>query len=164
VLTGLQLAIRAALASALCLWFALRFELEQPVLAMISAVLVTDLSPAQTRKLSLQRIAGTILGAGLGGLLSQVLGPGPVSVGLGVATAMFLAHVFRVPETAKVAGFVCGVVVLSYGEDPWGYAYYRLLETLLGIALAVLVSLVPKLIGVEPAEDTAASGSANGDA
>jgi len=38
---------------------------------------------------------------------------------------------------------------MSYGASPWSYAVYRAVETFLGIAMAVLVSLVPKLLRVE---------------
>ena len=37
-------------------------------------------------------------------------------------------------------------VLLDFGEDPWFYALHRTIETVLGIGIAMLVSLVPKLI------------------
>jgi uncharacterized membrane protein YgaE (UPF0421/DUF939 family) len=37
-------------------------------------------------------------------------------------------------------------VLLDHGEHPWIYAVYRLAKTVLGIGIAVLVSLVPKPI------------------
>jgi hypothetical protein len=38
---------------------------------------------------------------------------------------------------------------LSTGTHPWSYALYRLVETALGIGLAVLVSLVPFLVTID---------------
>ena len=38
------------------------------------------------------------------------------------------------------------LLLLAFGELPWEYAYHRTIETGLGIAMAMLVSLVPKLL------------------
>ncbi len=62
---------------------------------------------------------------------------------------MLLSHLVLAREAAKLAGYVSGIVVLGHGDQPWSYALYRSIETLLGVAMAVLVSMVPKLLGVE---------------
>jgi len=38
--------------------------------------------------------------------------------------------------------------------NPWSYAVYRAIETFLGIAMAVLVSVIPKLLRVEAEDET----------
>ena len=54
-------------------------------------------------------------------------------------------------ESAKVAGCVCGIGMLMHGGEPGWFAYHRVLETGLGVAIAVLVSHVPKLMKAEAA-------------
>lgn len=143
---ALQLSLRAALAAGLALAIAQVLRLQFPLYAMISAVVVTDLDPAQTRKLGLPRLAGTVLGAVLGAVICVLLRPGAWEVGLGVLLAMFLSHLLGLREAARVAGYVCGIIIFDYGDAPWSYALYRTIETMIGIALAVLISLVPKLL------------------
>jgi uncharacterized membrane protein YgaE (UPF0421/DUF939 family) len=146
---ALQSSLRAALPAGLAVAIAQFLELQYPLYALIAAVIVMDLSPSKTRQLALQRLAGTLLGATVGAALSYFLPPGPLAIVVSILAAMLLSHVLRLQAAAKLAGYVCGIVVLAHGAHPWSYALYRVIETLLGIAMAVLVSLVPKLMRVE---------------
>ena len=139
------MSLRAALAAALSLAIARLLQLEFPIYAMIAAVIVIDLSPPETRKLGLRRLAGTIIGSVLGALLAAALPPGALTIGLGIFLAMFLSHLLRLPEAAKIAGYLCAIVLLHYSADPWSYAFWRFVETVLGVCVAALVSLLPKL-------------------
>jgi len=151
---NVQLIVRAALAATLSLVCARLWKLEYPVYAMLAAVIVTDLVPSRSRKMGVRRLAATVVGAGCGGLLSLVFPSAPWAVGLAIAAAMLICVVVRVPEAAKVAGYTCGIVVLSHGAEPWRYAYFRLIETGLGILMAWLISLLPKLIRINDSEGT----------
>jgi uncharacterized membrane protein YgaE (UPF0421/DUF939 family) len=149
---ALRLSIRASLAAGLAVAIAQFVGLKFPLYALIAAVIVTDVSAGQTRQHALPRLAGTVVGATLGATINTLLQPGPWVVGLGILAAMFISHLLGLPAAAKLAGYVCGIVVLSHGDHPWSYALYRVMETVLGIGLAVIVSLVPKLIPIEEAE------------
>ena len=90
-----------------------------------------------------------MLGSALGATIHPWLPPAAWSIGLGVLVAMFLSYLLHLDEAAKVAGYVCGIVMLEHGDHPWSHAFYRLTETVLGIVLAVLVSLVPLLVPID---------------
>jgi uncharacterized membrane protein YgaE (UPF0421/DUF939 family) len=60
-----------------------------------------------------------------------------------------LCHTARMYEGAKVSGYICGTVMIAHGTHPWFYAFFRLLETVLGIAVAWLLSFVSKLVQID---------------
>jgi uncharacterized membrane protein YgaE (UPF0421/DUF939 family) len=141
-----QMSLRAAVAAALSVAIAQWLQLQFPIYAMISAVVVTDLKASETWKLGLPRLVGSIVGGILGALTCAYLRPNAWEAGVAIFAAMFLSHLLHLRNSARVAGFVCGIVVLAYGDHPWEYAFHRTIETALGIAMAMLVSLVPKLL------------------
>ena len=102
---------------------------------------------------------GTVLGATLAALIAPLVRPGAWwGIGAGVMTAMFLSHLLRLDDADKVTGYVAGIVLLSHNDEPWTYAFHRTMETALGIGLAMLVSLVPRLISIgEPQPPDAGS-------
>jgi len=143
--TSLQLSLRAAMAGSLAIVLAERLQLQFPVYALISAVLVTDLVPANSGRLALPRLVGTAVGTVLGALIASSLPAGIWTVMLGVFLGIFLSHLLGLRDAVKLAGYVCGIVLLDYDDQPWHYALYRMTETVLGIVAALLVSVVPRL-------------------
>jgi uncharacterized membrane protein YgaE (UPF0421/DUF939 family) len=154
-LPDFQLSIRAATAAGIAIAAARWFNLPFPIYAMISAVVVTDLSSTETRKLGPARMAGTILGAVIGAVINILLPSGAWTITLGILIAMFVSRLLNLRD-AKLAGYVSGIVLLDHGQQPWTYALLRVIETGLGIIAAILVSFIPKLIKAPP-EDSAQS-------
>ena len=148
-ITALQLSLRAAVAAGLSVAIARWLELPYPVYAVLASVIVLDLSPAKTREFAVQRLVGTVLGAVVGVTFSYAQYDGPIAITISILAAMMLSYAVGLYPAAKLAGYVCGIVVLAHADHAWWYAMYRVIETFLGIAMAVLVSLVPKLLRVE---------------
>jgi uncharacterized membrane protein YgaE (UPF0421/DUF939 family) len=146
---GLQLALRASVGGGTAIALAQALELEYPVYSFVAAVIVTDLSPSETRNLGLRRVGATLLGAALGATLSPHMPPAAWSIAVGVGSAIFLSHLARAQDGAKVAGYICGLVMLYEGRDPWEYALHRTIETMLGVGVAWVISLIPKLLRVK---------------
>jgi uncharacterized membrane protein YgaE (UPF0421/DUF939 family) len=135
-----------------------RLRLPFPIYSMIAAVIDTDLSAAQTRRLGAPRVAGTLIGGAVGAALISMLQPGPVAAMVGIMSAMLISHLLRLSDAAaKVAGYVSGVVLLEHGSQPWLYAWLRLIEMLLGIVAAILVAFLPRLLRTEPHDSKAAN-------
>jgi uncharacterized membrane protein YgaE (UPF0421/DUF939 family) len=146
VVPALQLSFRAAVAAGLAFGLAQLLELKFPLYAMIAAVIVTDLEPSESRKLGWRRLAGTVIGTVLGAVLSIALPPGAFTIGLGIFLTMALSHLLRLPEAARIAGYLSAIVLLEHTAEPWVYAFWRFAETVLGIVIALIVSLTPKLL------------------
>lgn len=143
---ALQLSLRAAVAATLALALARLLKLQHPPFAMISAVIVTDLQPAETRRLALPRLIGTLLGGVFGAAINSMVTSSLWTIGPSIMIAMFVSHLISLPATAKIAGYVCAITLLDHGDAPWSYAFFRMIETALGIGTAICVSIVPKLI------------------
>lgn len=143
--SSVQLTLRASVAAVAALVLARWFELAYPIYAFIAAVIVTDLEPSTSRKLGLRRMLATVIGALCGALLSFLLPSGPVGVGFGFFVAMLLAQSLGAGEGSRVAGYICGIVLLDHSTEPWHYAFHQFIETLLGVAAAWAISYVPKL-------------------
>jgi uncharacterized membrane protein YgaE (UPF0421/DUF939 family) len=150
----MQLGLRVGVAAGSSIALANALQLEFPIYAMIAAVIVTDLSPRQTRALGLQRLVGTVLGAGLGALVCTLGFSGAAAIGACICITLFLCHLLRLQGTARLAAYVCGIVMLEFSAQPWEYAAFRLVETVLGVVTAVAVSAVPLLIRVKDKGDS----------
>jgi uncharacterized membrane protein YgaE (UPF0421/DUF939 family) len=150
---GLQLALRTSLAAGVAMAIAALLALPHPIFAFISAVIVTDLAPARSRKLGMQRLAATLVGAVCGAALTQLLAPGASAIVLAILIAMLVCQLLGSFEGAKVAGFIAGIVVFEHSAQPWISAAFYFIESVLGIVCAMLISYVPKLIRLkEPSE------------
>jgi uncharacterized membrane protein YgaE (UPF0421/DUF939 family) len=153
---GMQLALRASLAAGVAIGLAQLFGLQHPLYAFLAAVIVTDLVPSQSKALAIHRLIATAVGAVCGAALTLVLPAGPIAIGLSILVAMLACQVLQVPDAARVAGFICGIVVFEHSAEPWLNAFLRFLETALGVIVALAVSYVPKLIKTEELSEKAA--------
>ena len=154
---AVQISARCAVAAAVALGIAGLFRMPFPLYAVIAAVIVTDPSPKETRKLAIPRIAGTIVGASLGATLSPWLAAGPAAIATGIFLAMALSYALGMPGAAKLAGYVCAICLLQEASAPWTYSWWRFVETMLGIIVAVLASLIPPLIAPPAAVSASAA-------
>lgn len=150
---AIQISVRAATAAALAFWVATLLGAHYAIYALVSAVIVTDLSPATTRRLATQRMAGTVIGAVAGAGFTHVLSSGPIALGFAILASMLCAYACRFePPAARVAGYVAAIAMFAHSDDIWMYAFNRAWETIVGIGAALLVGLVPLWLGADEAQ------------
>ena len=144
---GLQLATRSAVSATLAFAVAQALGLDYPIFALGAAVIATDLAPARSRELGFRRLVATAIGGLFGALTASFSFVGIVAVGPSIIIAMLLCQGAGAFEGARVAGYICAIIVLlDNGASPWHYAFYRTIETALGVLLAWGISYVPKLL------------------
>ena len=152
LIPSLQLSSRAAAAAGITVAIAHAAGLQFPVFAMIAAVIVTDIESSKTREQAIPRVIGTLAGGATGALACYWMPPSAWAVAIAIFVPMFAFRALGMPDAAKLAGYVTALVVLQHSgdtRDAWLYAVDRVIETLLGVCVAVLVSFAPKVLSAE---------------
>jgi uncharacterized membrane protein YgaE (UPF0421/DUF939 family) len=143
---GLQIGLRASLASLLAAWAALRLGMDYPIYAVIAAIVVTDSNPDVTRKMGFARLVGNLIGACLGALFGTFLGHGALAMAGGVLFSILFTDLIGLRDTQRITAYITGIVILFHGDSPWLYAKDRFIETSIGLFFAVLVSMAMEVV------------------
>jgi uncharacterized membrane protein YccC len=111
-----------------------------PVLAPLTALLVTQLTVVETVTGSLQRVGSVVVGVLLAVLLADLLGLQWWSVGLVIFASLAVGQILRL-GMHRIEVPISALLVLAVGGQP-GAARTRVLETLIGAAVGVVVNVV----------------------
>ncbi len=110
--------------------------------APISTIVIIQ-STIHPLTLGWQRFVGTALGAVLGAALATYFHPTAVVYGVGIVLCGVLAFLLRVGGAYRFAGITLSIILLiPRGRDPWIVGWHRFLEVSLGIAVALVVTMV----------------------
>lgn len=135
-----KMAFKMSIAATVSCLIAQGLNWQYPFYAVIAAILVMGTTSGNTWNQGVQRILGTAIGVVAGILFSVLLGNTPWAIAITAFLSIFLAYVLRLPEAAKLSGFLSVTIVLNQQGTPWDYAWGRFLESGLGIMVAVFVS------------------------
>lgn len=120
-----------------------------PIFAAIAALLVVQPSVNQSFGRGLERSAGVVLGVALAYAVGAVLGHGQTVVVLvAVILALVVAWAIRLTPTSTTQVPISAMLVLSVGVVTPNYAFDRIIETVIGaaVALAVNALIVPPVL------------------
>jgi uncharacterized membrane protein YccC len=147
-------AIAASLAWLACL---LVFPEQLPIFGTIAAILVVQPSINQSFSRALERTVGVVAGVVLAALVGAVLGVStPVILGT-VVVALLIGWAFRLSQSTTAQIPISALLVLALGAETPGYALERVIETVLGAAIAVIVNvIVVPPVRLQPAREAIA--------
>lgn len=145
---GLTLQIfKTALAAALS-WFVATNLLhgEYPYFAALAAILTVQVTVADSVDKATQRIIGIVGGVMLSMLMGHWFKIGAVSIFFVILLGMGIAKALRMNPQIISQVAISSFLVLAFGQNEEGYAFARIIETILGSAIAVLINalIVPQ--------------------
>jgi uncharacterized membrane protein YccC len=133
-------AAKTASAAALCWWLALHFGLQDGYWGAISAIIVLQSNFGATISASRDRILGTLIGAVFGFAFS-LFGVLPWNFILAVLAAVILCGLLGLRSSSRLAGVtICIIMLVHKSGTRWGLALERVIEVLLGIAVAIAIT------------------------
>jgi uncharacterized membrane protein YgaE (UPF0421/DUF939 family) len=134
--------VRTAFAAVAPLLLARLLKLPEYYWAPISTIVIVQ-STIPPRTIGWQRFVGTALGAVLGAALATFFRPSAVVYAVGILLCVVLAWLLRVGGAYRFAGITLSIILLiPRGRAPWITGWHRFLEVSLGIAVALVVTMV----------------------
>jgi uncharacterized membrane protein YccC len=133
-------AIKTAIAGVAATYVTGLFHLPQGYWAAISALIVMQSNVGATLSASRTRLAGTAVGAVVGGAFTALLGDNMLDFAL--AVAYFLCFILRLPDSQRLATVTVAIIMLiPQSASAWVVALHRFTEVSIGILIALVVSL-----------------------
>ena len=147
-LAGLNAAVledsaRTAIAAVASFLVARLLRMPEAYWATISTLIVMQSTLGAALTISWQRLAGTVLGAAAGAVLSRYFHANLVMFGLGVFALGLFCEAVGLKTSFRFAGVTLAIVMLIAREQPaWIVAEHRFIEVSVGIAVALALTAV----------------------
>lgn len=148
-----KIAIKTGVAAALSLLAALWFShiLERPdklvsgLWTVLSSIVVIQAYIEGTYKTAWTRFVGVLVGSVLGGMFVSVFGStSAFSLGVSLFCTIILCSILNLKESFRIACLSVAVVSVLWGLSPeispWTFAFFRFVDSCLGILIAIAVS------------------------
>jgi len=147
---ALVTAARTAVAAVASMLLARSLKLPEFYWAPISTIVIV-LSTINPMTLAWQRFAGTALGAALGALIATFFNSSWAAYGGGIFVCGILCSLLRVRSAYRFAAIALSIVLLvAHQRGAWIVATHRFVEVSLGIAVALVFTMVWRSPGVKP--------------
>lgn len=131
--------VKTALAATVSWELAIRLlDSPLPALAALGAILTVQVNIKQTISFGFQQVVGVTVGVGAAVAVVGVLGVHTWSVGLVILCALVVGHLLRLGKQVNQVA-ISALLVLALGT---GYGSVRIIDTLLGAAVGVLVNML----------------------
>lgn len=146
---SVRFALKTVLGAGLALWLAMRWELEQPTWALMTAIIVAQPQSGMAVQKGAARLLGTVVGSAMSVVLMSYASQAPwlfigsIAVWIGLCTAASASLRSAFSYGFVLAGYTVAVIALPALSQPlhiFDQAAARCTEISLGIVSATLIS------------------------
>jgi uncharacterized membrane protein YgaE (UPF0421/DUF939 family) len=140
---NIKQAIKTGIAGVASLYVSELLKLREGYWAAISAVIVMQSNVGAAVSASWMRLAGTAIGATVGGAFAAAWGANALAFGVAVTITVLICSFLGLSEGYRLACATVAIVMLIRSlSSPWLIAVHRFLSVAVGIVVAVLVIAV----------------------
>jgi uncharacterized membrane protein YgaE (UPF0421/DUF939 family) len=142
--SSLQHSARTAVAAVVSLLVARLFRLPEAYWAAITTLIVMQSTLGAALPISVQRFAGTAIGAAAGALAGTYFPGNALAFGISVFVIGIICALFRVERSAyRYASITLAIVMLvAHANSEWVIAVHRFFEVSIGIAVGLVITAV----------------------
>lgn len=110
----------------------------------MTAIIVLQAHLGGTYQAALYRLLGVFVGSVMGGICTTLLGSNPISLGISIFATIIICSSFNIKESVRIASLSVTVVMVLWGLNhsvsPWTFAFFRFLDSAIGVAVALVVA------------------------
>ncbi|WP_017812026.1 FUSC family protein [Paenibacillus shenyangensis] len=134
--------LKTALAVLICLIISQLLHLEYPFYAVIATIIAMENSVTNSYTVGKNRMMGTIVGAFCGLIFALIDPHNAILAALGIIMVIYICNLLGWNKSVSIASIVFLAIMLNLrpGESPLLYGTHRVMDTLIGIGVAVLVN------------------------
>jgi len=145
---AIKIGITALAGWTIGLWFSHLFDRPDSLVSglwcALTAIVVVQANIGGTYKAGLSRFLGVFIGSLLGGIFTVILGSNPFSLGISVGITVIVCTLLNMSDSVRIASMSVAVVMIMWKlhpeMSPWVFAFYRLIDSALGILIGIGIS------------------------
>lgn len=133
--------IKTAIAVVLCVLISRILKLEYSFYAAIAAIISMENTVTTSFHTGKNRMLGTLVGAGIGFLCAAILPGNAIICGIGIIIVIYICNLLKWSKSVSIACVVFMAIMVNLnGKNPFFYSLNRILDTFIGITVAVFVN------------------------
>lgn len=133
--------IKTAISVFICVVISKIFRLEYSFYASIAAIITMENSLVSSYKVGKNRMMGTLVGATIGLIFASIHPNNAILCGIGIVILIYICNLLKWNKSITIAGVVfMAIMVNMNGKNPMQYSINRIIDTFIGITVALLVN------------------------
>ncbi len=135
--------VKTSIAVTISISLGYALKLNSPFFAGVAAIIAMQDNLVDSYRMGRDRVLGTILGAAVGLLGSFISIGDPIIIGIGIIIVIYLCNKLGWSKSISIATIVFISIIMSVekGQELY-YSLNRILDTMVGIIVAVIVNFV----------------------